>query len=69
MDNTNFKKKYKRIQEQFEQMLHEKTESGVSPSSANVVAKLAELWCMNEKRIREILNMELEPDNQTNLFE
>jgi hypothetical protein len=65
MPKPNSIKRWKKIKQQFKEMLHEKTPVGqVQPSSANVVGKLAEQWCLSEDRIREILNMELDEDSQ-----
>lgn len=67
--SPNPRKKYKRIKEQFETMIAEKTTSGASPSSSSVVEHIADIWCISEARVRAILNMELEQDTQTKLFE
>lgn len=55
----NKNKQWRKIQEQFNLLMLEKTPGGASPSSASVIDKLAEEWCVSVHTIEAILRKKL----------
>ncbi len=56
---SNRMKRWKRIKEQFDDRMRERTPSGAKPNSASVIDTLAAEWCLSVHTIEEILRKNL----------